>query len=685
MKHYLFLYLKGPLIMLVFAVILIGCSTETETDPPTDNNIRTAKQTTEDLMGYLSQVDSIQQFAGSFSSLSLDDDQVINGLTLIVPIDQQTESEEDRQAATGESSRVSVDFSVEDHVISGEVDLFSLEDGHLLTALSGKQVRVSRQDDLVYLNGVQVIAPLSTKVPKSQAFLLPSPLTDFDINLPIRETVMNITVMDATEWSPINLDGLPVSGAEVRVYRSKSDYFNGEYILKSYTNQEGHCTIRGLENRYHYVEVVHGEKSNIFDPVSRPEWERITGLEAAGIFSNLDQIQRYPSQKSMELGGIRWKDQNQDGTIDDQDRISMPGQYFGYYNGHNWDAKIYIGYPDGNPRLELDKEEAQAMLGEVSLELFWKDLAIIDGLMVNQATNDGLPSIFHSILGFRFGPQDPAIAQVWKRAYDSITLLDFTIAYAGAGAAEEALQARAWRAYVYLQLSQYFGNVPMLEKGQYANQVPKEDMFDYLVEELGELAELLPRQMEGYGLMTRYGAKTLLARISMEQGDSRKTTDLCREILGSEQFQLEQGLALFNPVSRENIWSARNYNHSYVQDYFFGREYWAPIRLTEIHLMLAESRLARQDALEAMDIINLLRDRSGQSPVIETEGLRKVFEEQWFQELAREGSTFTAIRRWEKEYEYLYHSGFNANKNTYLPIPQVVIDDHFEMMQNRGY
>jgi hypothetical protein len=126
---------------------------------------------------------------------------------------------------------------------------------------------------------------------------------------------------------------------------------------------------------------------------------------------------------------------------------------------------------------------------------------------------------------------------------------------------EATAELRALRAYYHYLLMDNFKSVPLLtnfEVDKPVEQVPRWKLYDFIVQELKDVIPKLPEEVnqKTYGRMTKWSAKTLLARVYLNSkvyvGTTNfdKVTALADEIIDSGYFRLDPNYR--GPFDRNN-------------------------------------------------------------------------------------------------------------------------------------
>jgi len=109
-------------------------------------------------------------------------------------------------------------------------------------------------------------------------------------------------------------------------------------------------------------------------------------------------------------------------------------------------------------------------------------------------------------------------------------------------------EARFLRAYAYLRLVQWFGDLPLIEHlltdDQYYNQpkVPKEQIYDFIEADLQYAANVLPEKSDypsaDLGRATKGAARGMLAKLYLVKHDFARAAEQAEAIISSGQYSL---------------------------------------------------------------------------------------------------------------------------------------------------
>lgn len=147
----------------------------------------------------------------------------------------------------------------------------------------------------------------------------------------------------------------------------------------------------------------------------------------------------------------------------------------------------------------------------------------------------------------------------WYKAIGRATIsIDYTENY---GLTDQAYknrligEAKFLRAYHYFFLVRAFGDVP-LQHVDLVNRVPKNEVYDYIEQDLLQAIEALPEK-SGYasndlGRATKGAAKALLSKVYLYQKDWQNAYDYADQVINSGQYGLESDYAVLWRASSEN-------------------------------------------------------------------------------------------------------------------------------------
>lgn len=155
-----------------------------------------------------------------------------------------------------------------------------------------------------------------------------------------------------------------------------------------------------------------------------------------------------------------------------------------------------------------------------------------------------------------------SITAMWTNWYKTVGRATNSIAYTESfGLTDEAYknrligEAKFLRAYHYFFLVRAFGDVP-LQHIDLVNRVPKEQVYDYIEQDLLQAIDVLPEK-SGYaandlGRATKGAAKALLAKVYLYQKEWQNAFDYSNQVISSGEYGLESDYAVLWRESSEN-------------------------------------------------------------------------------------------------------------------------------------
>ncbi|SKB84770.1 Uncaracterized surface protein containing fasciclin (FAS1) repeats [Parapedobacter luteus] len=669
-------------------------------DPIPDDNIedRTPAEVIQDITRHMADADSISIFTNALKTLSLQQEDITDGLTVFAPLnpvdnDIQTIS---KIAATEPLDDFSVndltDSVLMDHLVKGVFDLSDLTDGKTLTSLSGKTLRVTQIGERVWINGVPVsgeIAPDGRQI----IYTVKKPLTGTTVDDALQTTTLEITVWDAMEWSLDRPKGVIAAGARVFLYASQTDYANSVPAYNAVTDTSGKAIFANITPGRYFIEASKDDRSNIFAESAQPENGLFTGLAAITVFQSATEIENSPTQGGARPGNFRWLDANSDGKIDGADRVAIPHEQATASDSRVTSIDVLIGYLNNAENKPLTEAQLADELASFRINLAnWQaDLAVTDALLAGDVRQSELRpplnSRFQGIGDFSFSATHPLITQLWQGGYGLIEHLN-TLEKRAPQSAASTGSLKLLRAFAYLRLLTYFGNIPLQgEHGQLNNQ-QVDNVYTFIQDELEGASSRLPERVEDPALLSRGSADMLLAKLALLRAEYDVVAALTAKIITAGHHSLVPDQHVFRANSAEIIWASPVALSGAMKDYFYQRDQLPFLRLRETYLMNIEANAALGNTEAAVNAFNMLCSLKGMPPLppsISKEELTAQYQDLWISDMEREGFQFPNLIRWERAAELLAARGYNEPKHQLLPIPMAVIDANPQMMQNPGY
>jgi len=422
------------------------------------------------------------------------------------------------------------------------------------------------------------------------------------------------------------------------------------------------------------------------------------GRASNGIFRSQADIDdpSIPFQSDAALGNFKWLDANGDGMINFDDRVYLPFEGITGVAGSIEEIEVFIGYANNDAMVishEADALETLQTAKEIINE-FHKTLVMADGILSDDADCPGFSATWCALDYFDFTPNDQNVYKIWNDGYKAIGQLNLLVrdlpGLAFDDKAALLAQARGLRAYVYLQLNNYFGGVPITEgasMGALDARKTKDEVYNFVTIELASIVNQLPAgPLDDRSKLTGDAARVLLARVALMRGNFSDAETLAGTVVQGGRYSLFGNIdGIYTvPGNSEIIW---DFSFSVTPEFeaYAGRLISPAIRMGEVYLILAEAKIEQNDP-NGRDEMNAIRGRrdlsgsgSGEIPV-----LRDELRQTWQTEMNREGDRFINLVRWNLAQKYLGEKGFQS-RHAVLPIPTLVLQQYPNIYQNPGY
>lgn len=341
-----------------------------------------------------------------------------------------------------------------------------------------------------------------------------------------------------------------------------------------------------------------------------------------------------------ENGNLIYADLNGDGLINVDDKVSSETYtYFLDYKDLPENSLTQICYM-------MEQEEVNV----AEIEAAWKQAFEI---FLTQSKNMEFSLLYDK--SFDYNMIEYTSSTFWDFAYQTLEDCKKYLDQLTALNTEEGWEA-SWNLTVDLgiiqtQLFGLYGKIAPLDNEESKNQ---------LIYYLADLSDTLPIQLA-------IASRTLLGKIYLFSGYYEDAIQQCLYIINNSTYALDSN-ALNNSESQEIIWGGYKDNFGNP-----GGTYIHPVLLREIYLMAAIAYSQTGREMEATEIKNILNE------AFSIEGAEW---KDYINLLQGTGSAYPYYRLLNIPIE---QTGFNLNKNFYLPIPQTALDAYPEMKQNPGY
>lgn len=341
-----------------------------------------------------------------------------------------------------------------------------------------------------------------------------------------------------------------------------------------------------------------------------------------------------------ENGNLIYADLNGDGLINVNDKVSSETYtYFLDYKDLPENSLTQICYM-------MEPEEVNV----AEIEAAWKQTFEI---FLTQSKNMEFSLLYDK--SFDYNMIEYTSSTFWDFAYQTIDECKKYLEQLTSLNTTEGWEA-SWNLTVDLgviqnQLFGLYGKVAPLDNEESKNQ---------LISYLADLSNTLPGPLA-------IASKTLLGKIYLFSEYYEDAIQQCLYIINNSTYALDSN-ALNNSESQEIIWGGYKDNFGNP-----GGTYIHPVLLREVYLMAAIAYSQSGREMEATEIKNILN---------ETFSIEGAEWKDYINLLQGTGSAYPYYRLLNIPIE---QTGFNLNKNFYLPIPQTALDAYPGMKQNPGY
>lgn len=660
-------------------LVLSACSKNDKGGNPSGGTGLTATISTQ-----IAKTDSLSSFNKFLKAASLTDAEIAEGITVFAPSNNAFGN------APVDGSGQLPDASVlRDYIVKGVLKEADFTKGKTLTSLSGKTLTVSVVvDPVILVNGMiitmNVVSGSDKYVVYSAAQLLNAPAPVF------------ITVWDATKWSSAKPKGETVAGASVYLFKTAEAFAsNAQPDYTGTTAADGVAVINGVKPGNYFVAAGKGTISNNFALYTEKVNGAYLGYAADTVLN--------------QSGNFIWKDLNMDSKVDANDKTAQPALTITTEQSSPLEISVLIG--SYYKRLTT-VDDVQAKLNEVynGLTNLYQSLVIMDGNLSDDADcNSGPGASFCPFNTFTMNPTTSPLNTIWSDAYfKGIHKLNDVIKSApGLTVSQDQVndlmgQALTLRAWLYLELATYFGDVPVSNDDISADFYPDisrtavNDVYTMIQTDLTNAANLLPAtRLDGKAALTKYAALALKARSALQQKQYATVLTATDAIKNSTAFMLTpSGFSyLTTQNTGETIWAPAFSNIGtpaawYFDGVFGGTQLqWCPvIRYADVLLMDAEAQIADNNLTAAQQDVNTIRARDGQNSLTfataadANEGLQNT----WQLDKTHQGDRYASLVRWGKTAQVLGASGWQNYKDL-MPLPQNFISSYHNLTQNAGY
>lgn len=510
---------------------------------------------------------------------------------------------------------------------------------------------------------------------------------------------LQITVYDATLWNAAYPKGERTQQATVQLFASRADYLAKKTAFTATTNQIGVAEFKQVPAGSYFIVAFKEDKSNTWDDGHGRT------LVSDSIFQTEAEIKapQTPIQQNAMTGDFRFQDLNGDGIINDNDAAEAPFSSATAAVDSTISKDIIIGYKS-NSQAALYKtyQEVDAFLPNVisGVSYLHRDLAMLDGVLSDDADCSSLPD-WCQYDQFTFTASSANIWAIWENYFGNIRRLNLMLAslqHIGGENTGLIAQIKAARAFLYLDMSTYFGGLPLLETATMPGDISRaslEATRAFIKKDLNDALPSLPdappanKKME----LTTGAANMMLARLALLEKNPTAIVSYTNKVISSGKYTLADSAQIFvSPSNPEIIWNQEQPSGmiSPFKEYFVRGgltvNFLPVIRYTETYLLNALAYTMLNDLDHATAAINKVRTR-GKKPAISfatIEDARKEVDALFKEELYREGFRFRYLVATGQAMQVLSTKGYHEY-NALLPIYQDKLRFYPNLYQNPGY
>lgn len=669
---------KSILLLGVVSMTAFSCSTEEEPAPPG----KEAQEQVKEVVKELEKNPEVSKFTEELKKIDVANVET-EELTVFAVKNSGLE------AVSASTKAVSItEKEVKRHIAKGAHDVKTLKDSTFLISITNDSLLIRRSGEDVTVNNV-AIETTGVKVGKSIVYevtkVIPT-LKEAEEEVPVvRQYTAKITVLRCNDnWSVSNsAQGFPMAGATLEVYKCK---FNtaGELdgpgeLLKTYTtDKSGFVTIEHQEKSLFYKAYVGDSLSNV-----------VNGFMIEGVFTSQAEIDNWAEYRLFEPkpGELKYKDVNNDGMIDNSDKVTeIPFREI-KYDGTEGEAgikesQIFL-FPLKKMNWELAFSNAVAK-NKADFTEYAKSLLKLDAELTNRNDSIGTNKLYATGLKARS-------TEFWNKAYAVIRgNLESNKIFEGNCPEEyktkwraeyERMQAES--AVIYSTLVNFYGGAAVMHT---ADEELKTMETAAVIQYMDELQANLPAKYKAVVLAAkaRVCSQSVMVNNVADRNAYERMKESCKVILDGEYMLLDNASAVF--ASAEN-WEALL--GGYMNTGFAKGKYYQAVHLKEIMLMYAEACLELNQTGDALGYVNSIYAQYGM-PLLLPQGstdveIRTGIRDTWDKFMLGEGFNYGNLRRWVIFTEYCQKNKITAARdyNALLPIPDSVLSATIK--QNPGY
>lgn len=491
---------------------------------------------------------------------------------------------------------------------------------------------------------------------------------------------ITIDVIDVDSWSPVNPGGDYAANANVKLLDRNNPDRNSP-LYEGITDSNGRVIFNQVQKDDYFVYIEKENQSNLI------EKEIINGKEvgflAGGIFQSQAEVDQSVSLPGTSVGDPKLVDVNGDGILNVDDKTAG-------YSISVYDNMAFINYISGFDPFLLKTES------EINDTLLWcysKLHKYVEFTFLFDAVySNNYPAPDNSwteIYGHAQTMNNSKILRLWSDAYKIIYTTNLIIKSAEKGITDPQTQntiiaqAKAMRAYLFYNLLTWFGEIP-LEEGITESMIPRNSVSEVLVQikqDATEAAQSLPMSWAASDKFRfpKSIAQGLMARALLFEKNYSEALPPVQNIINSGIYALDQDTISFLITSNEIFCGFEKSDDIEFNGFFTNGSIVPLMRYTESILIYAELLLNTGNTESALDFINQINMRRDK-PIANSLTDEDLYQH-WKKELAKEGSMFITLKRFDKALSVLQISEYKL----VLPLPLPVLINNPYLTQNPGY
>jgi hypothetical protein len=341
----------------------------------------------------------------------------------------------------------------------------------------------------------------------------------------------------------------------------------------------------------------------------------------------------------------------------------------------------------------LTERDAYSVLAAAfaSMYSFVQNLYLFDGVYTNSVGVENSTLELQTVYAHNLNPNMNIINELWMTSYQAVNRLNQLIYSLEKSEKDWATKyvdyARVYRAYIYLNMINLWGDVPLVivppsVDNLYFSRTPQSETLSFIISELENVYPNLPEKSLLPGC-SKYFAKSIQARAYLHGTDYSLALNIVTDIIRSGKYILNDDLnAIYAGNTVESIFELPNHQEFSTIWYrnLIQKGAYAPVsQYAEILLTAAEANYRTGNAEQALTYLNQIKKRNG------LENISSVTEEDllnaWQNELKNEGLYFFTLKRFGKATQILNVPEYKL----LLPIPYQEIVVNPNMTQNPGW